>query len=300
MEILVADENTASGNRLAGLLKKMGHVAVLAQNGADFLDIMTGSLSPRIALLDRKIPEKEGMETIGNVRRIPTEEPPYIILLTGKDSGETLRACFDAGADDFLATDCDEHELQCRIEVAVRMTGIQDTLVKSRDKLAHQAIHDHLTGLLNRRAILDILRKELVRTWSRSEILVTGLCDIDNLKAVNDERGHRCGDEVLCAIARTLRESVREYDSVGRVSGEEFLVIMPMKAGADYFSIFDNLRKKIEDKIIRTAEGNLSVTMSIGLVCVKNGTQVDEIMEISDRALIRAKKEGGNRVLELK
>jgi len=162
--------------------------------------------------------------------------------------------------------------------------------------MVHQATHDPLTGLQNRRAILDQLGKELARKNRHGDLLAVGICDIDHFKQVNDTHGHLTGDDVLCGLAQIMKANLREYDSVGRMGGEEFLIIVPMKAGADFASVFGSLCTRVAESKIATRTGVVSITVSIGVVCATAESTVDELLEGSDLAMYRAKSEGRNRV----
>ena len=173
---------------------------------------------------------------------------------------------------------------------------------RAEDALAHKATHDSLTGLLNRRAIIDRLSEEICRAKRYNGLLAVGMCDIDYFKQVNDTYGHQTGDDVLCGLARIMSENLREYDSIGRVGGEEFLLIAPMKAAIDCPGIFTRLCEQVAESNITTRSGVLTVTVSIGVACVVAGSTVDDItvddiLDAADTALYLAKSEGRNRVV---
>jgi len=177
------------------------------------------------------------------------------------------------------------------------MIEMQDALIESRETLAHQATHDSLTGMLNRRAILDHLNREIERARRHGDALAVGMCDIDHFKQINDAYGHQTGDEALCGLSQILNESLRTYDAVGRLGGEEFLVVTPMKAGTDCAPLFERLCRQIGESLIPTRSGALSISVSIGVACVEPGSKVDDMLEAADAALYRAKNEGRNRVV---
>jgi len=234
---------------------------------------------------------------VRRVRTLQTDRPPYIIMLTTKGDKVDIIAGLDAGANDYLSKPFDRGELRARIEVGRRMIEMQDALIESRERLTYQATHDPLTGLPNRRSILDRLREELARSRRHGDTLAVGMFDIDHFKQVNDTYGHQAGDDVLCGLAQILRERKRVYDTVGRLGGEEFLVITPMKAAMNWISVFGRLCAMIAESNITTRAGVLSITVSIGVVCATVDNTVDEILEAADKALYRAKNEGRNRVV---
>ncbi len=298
MKILIADDDYAFRTMLAALLRKLGHETVEALDGKEACEIMLLEDAPHLAILDWMMPVMEGPEVVKQIRKIETETPPYIIMLTGKSSKKELVAGLDAGADDYLSKPFNREELRTRIEVGRRIVEIQASLVKSRKVMEHQANHDPLTGMLNRRAILEQLRKELARSYSNAELLTVGMCDIDLFKQINDTYGHQTGDDILCDFARILKESIREYDSAGRIGGEEFLLIMPMKPGAHYPAAYEKLCRRIADSKIATRTEVLSITISIGFVRATAASTVDEILEKTDKAMYLAKQGGRNRAVE--
>ncbi|MEI7636752.1 MAG: diguanylate cyclase [Syntrophus sp. (in: bacteria)] len=296
MKILIAEDDLTSRTVLTAVLKKQGHEVTATVNGVEAWQALQQPDAPKLAILDWMMPEMDGPEVVRRVRGLQTDRPPYIIMLTAKGEKVDIIAGLDAGANDYLTKPFDPGELRARVEVGRRMVEIQDALSKSREILAHQATHDPMTGLLNRRAILDRLREELARAGRYGELLAVGMCDIDHFKQVNDTYGHQTGDDVLCGLTQILSENRREYDSVGRMGGEEFLMITPIKAGTDCISIFDRLCVRVAESKITTRSGLLSVTVSIGVACSTVESTVDEILEAADAALYRAKNEGRNRV----
>lgn len=297
MRILIAEDDLTSRTVLAAVLKKQGYEVLETVNGAEAWAAVREPDAPRLVILDWMMPEMDGPEIVRRLRSLQTDRPPYVIMLTSKDEKADVIAGLDAGANDYLAKPYDAGELRARVEVGRRMVEMQTALIESREALAHQATHDPLTGLMNRRAILDQLHKELTRAGRHDYTLAIGVCDIDHFKQVNDTYGHQTGDDVLCGLARILGDNLREYDSVGRVGGEEFLVIIPVKAGTDRTSLFRRLCARVAENKVTTRSGALSITVSIGVAHAFAGSAVDEVLGRADAALYRAKNHGRNCVV---
>ena len=297
MKILIADDDFTSRVVLAQVLKHLGHEVVETEDGEQAWVALQAPDAPRLAILDWVMPGLEGPELARRVRSLQQERSPYLIILTSRSDKEAVIEGLDAGADDFLSKPFNTGELRARVEVGRRILELQDKLIESRDTLAHQATHDALTGLPNRRAILDLLGRELARTGRMDVSLAVGMCDLDHFKQFNDRYGHQTGDDLLCGFARIVGENLRAYDSVGRIGGEEFLVVLPMKAGADWRAAFEVLGHRIAEASIPTRSGPLSLTASIGVVCAEAGSTVDGILEASDQAMYQAKRQGRNCVV---
>ena len=297
MQILIAEDDATSRLMLTAMVKRNGHEVVETADGAQAWETLQQPNAPRMAILDWMMPEMDGLEVIRRVRAQEAERPPYLIMLTAKDGKADIVAGLEAGADDYLAKPFDHSELRARIEVGRRLVEMQDALLESREVLAHQASHDPLTGLMNRRAILAQLDKELARADRHGEALAVGMCDIDHFKQINDTYGHQCGDDVLCEVARTFSENLRPYDSIGRVGGEEFLVMVPTNGdGANPHTFFERLRQRIIRRILHTRSCTMTITLSIGVACTKDGATLDGILAEADAALYQAKNGGRNRV----
>jgi two-component system cell cycle response regulator len=296
MRILIADDDITSRTVLASVLKKQGHEVQATVNGAEAWETLRQPGAPELVILDWVMPEMDGPEVVRRVRALATERPPYILMLTARGEKADIIAGLEAGANDYLSKPFDIGELRARIEVGRRMVEMQAALVESREALAHQATHDSLTGLLNRRAILDTLNREVSRASRTGGPWAVGMCDIDRFKQINDTYGHLTGDDILRGFARILIETLRPHDSAGRMGGEEFLMIVPIQAQSDSVIPFNRLCTRIAESKIPTRSGVMSITASIGVASARAGSKADQMLEAADAALYRAKGEGRNRV----
>lgn len=297
MRILIADDDITSRTVLAGVLRNEGHEVKTVVDGAEALRVLLTPGSPDLVILDWMMPEMDGPEVVRRVRAIETERPPYILMVTARGEKADIIAGLDAGANDYLAKPFDPGELRARIAVGRRLIEMQAALNASCEALAHYACHDPLTGLLNRRAVLDRLNEELSRARRNSETLAVAMCDIDHFKKVNDTLGHLAGDDVLRGFAEILTDNLRLCDGVGRIGGEEFLVVAPFKVESEPVSLFSRLSQRVAKGEIQTRSGALSITISIGVTYTTGASTADLALEVADAALYRAKREGRNRVI---
>ena len=169
-------------------------------------------------------------------------------------------------------------------------------LLQKVEELQELTLIDALTGLGNRRYIeinLTTRIEELVRYGWPFGIM---FLDIDNFKRINDTYGHHVGDDVLKMVARTLLNSMRSFDFVGRWGGEEFLIIMVNVNEDQLRSIANKFRILIENSILHRGTEALKVTVSIGAALAKPDDTVDTLMERADQLLYQSKASGRNRV----
>ncbi|MCG5513055.1 diguanylate cyclase [Ectothiorhodospira shaposhnikovii] len=297
VRILIAEDDLTSRTLLVSLLEKAGHEVIETRDGMEAWRMLRMPDAPRLAILDWMMPEMDGIDVVRRVRGLRTELPTFIIMLTCRDTKADLIHALDSGADDYLVKPFDAGELRARMGVGIRIIQLQEALLQSREDMAYQATHDPLTGLPNRRAILEHLERERERCIRNGEMLAIGMCDVDRFKTINDTHGHQTGDEVLCGIAHLLRESVRSYDAVGRLGGEEFLIVAAMPVGADPWQLFDKLRQQLCRTPIVTRAGALPVTLSIGVCAAARDSSLDEMLALADEALYQAKSQGRNRTV---
>jgi diguanylate cyclase (GGDEF)-like protein len=177
-------------------------------------------------------------------------------------------------------------------------------LKKAEDKIRlelefekRQALTDHLTGIMNRRAFTTQLTDEIAQLEQHGTPFAVSFIDLDDFKDINDEYGHQYGDEVLQKIAELIRLHSRHTDYVARIGGDEFATIHPMITANDAEQMMQRLRAELVSGI---GHANLPVTLSIGLCqCDKPSEHytVESIMARADRAMYQAKKEGKNAVV---
>jgi len=166
------------------------------------------------------------------------------------------------------------------------------------DVVERQALVDPLTELSNRRALEDTLRAELARAGRFGDSVCIVLADLDDFKAVNDQYGHPCGDEVLREFAKTLEETVREIDVAGRWGGEEFALILPGTDATGGAALAERARVRLENRVIHAPNGDrIPVTASFGVAAFPEGGDMPTLVAAADAALYRAKRAGKNRVV---
>ncbi len=165
-------------------------------------------------------------------------------------------------------------------------------------RLHKLATTDDLTGLYNRRQFMELAHREFSRAKRYNVSLSLIMFDVDNFKRINDQYGHSAGDEALQSLAKTSRESLRNFDILGRLGGEEFAVVLPECNEHTAMLVAERLRKAIEGQRIRTPQGDIGMTASLGIcACDRVDVQsVDDMMRIADKGLYTAKKKGRNRV----
>jgi two-component system cell cycle response regulator len=294
LKILVADDDPISRRLVQACITQAGYEPVVAVDGLEALARLDGRDSPRLAVLDWMMPHLDGLGVCEAVRKRESDAYVYIILLTANEKSEQIVRGLEAGADDYLTKPFDVDELKARIRTGRRILDLQDQLIAARDSLRVQATHDALTGIWNRRAILEILQGELARSKRKGTYPSIIMADLDHFKRINDTYGHPAGDTVLCEAARRMGQGVRAYDSIGRYGGEEFLIVAAECGQREAIRIADRLREGLCDKLVDLASTSVAVTASLGVATGDAGTDVEALLSRADQALYDAKRAGRN------
>lgn len=299
MKILLADDEPIARTMLEHWLAGWGYEVTLARDGESALQALKDDPELRLLVVDWVMPKKDGIEVCKAIRNGPQEPYVYIVLLTAKDDKSDIIAGLDAGADDYLVKPCNPLELKVRLRAGRRVIELQEQLVKARESLRFEAMHDGLTGLLNRGAVLEQLGKELVRASRRGAPVSVLMGDLDHFKTINDTHGHAAGDAVLREAARRLKAGVRAYDNVGRLGGEEFICVLPECDAKTGLSVAQRLCRSLADTPTMHGGKPIAHSISIGVAATDQfgSARADELMRAADSALYRAKNAGRSRAL---
>lgn len=189
-------------------------------------------------------------------------------------------------------------------EQAVHLQTLNDALkreIESRKQLEEElrrlATTDSLTGVYNRRRFMEIGEYEIVQMKRTQQPLTFMMLDLDRFKEVNDRYGHAAGDSVLCRFAQICLNSVRAADSVGRLGGEEFAIVLPETDSNEAYMVAQRIRRVVAaNEFSSAAKAAFHLTVSIGVTEAKPEESLDQVLARADQALYAAKGSGRDRV----
>lgn len=165
-------------------------------------------------------------------------------------------------------------------------------------ELKHQAITDPLTGLFNRRHFDELYERERERARRHDAPLTLVMVDLDFFKEVNDRYGHECGDIVLTDVATFLRDGLRQPDVVGRLGGEEFVLLLPDTDTDEARVMIDRLRSHLAERIMEVDGQSVSITATFALTAIRpERDSLNDALRVVDMALYQGKNEGRNRLV---
>jgi diguanylate cyclase (GGDEF)-like protein len=297
VKVLIADDDQVSRRLLEVTLRRWGHEVESACDGRAAWDVLRAEDAPKLAILDWMMPHMDGTTVCREVRRKGGPSYQYLVLATSRDGKKDLLEGLEAGADGYITKPIDLNELRACLRVGERILDWQEQLLAAREALREQATKDHLTGLWNRRSILEILDREVARGRRDGRPVGLIVADLDYFKRVNDTHGHQAGDVVLRETARRMHAAVRPYDTLGRYGGEEFLVVLPNCDEEKSVQIAERLHRCVGERPVVAPEATVSMTLSVG-VTATNGEPVraEALLKMADDALFRAKRAGRDRV----
>lgn len=295
--ILIVDEGTGDARALGDLVRDLGRVVVAG--GRESALAQVDLQEPDLVLVDGRGPGGDRDEIRRRLRAGSGTKGSSVIFVIGADS-EPVEAG-DLGAVDYITTPFNPALVRARVRNHLALARALADLRAANEALQRMEATDPLTGLANRRRLIEVGAQELLRaqrTPQSAGLLCALMVDIDQFKTVNEAHGHPAGDAVIQAVARACSQGVRAIDLVGRLGDDEFAVVAPMTDGRGGAELAERLRERVAAAPVPWGAGPpISVTVSVG---VAQGTaktrSFDSLLSAAEQALRRAKGAGRNRV----
>lgn len=287
VHIFVADDDAVNLQVADHILSKNGLQVTALDSGKALLSAIRSGAQPDLILLDIKMPEMDGFETLACLRSLEKElgirEIP-VIFLTADDTADTEKHGFEAGVSDYIKKPFDPDILLRRVHNVI-----------SKEKRLHslrtEADTDQLTGFLNKAASERVMTEQCA-----SDLGCLLMIDLDSFKLVNDLYGHKTGDDVLISFAAILRNALPEGSRIGRIGGDEFIAFVSGMQTADAVA---ELTAEINTALIAKAKELMGEDMdiplgaSVGAVLVpQHGGDYRELFRLADKSLYTVKKNG--------
>lgn len=298
--VLIIDDSEAIREKITKILESRDLFSRFyqAEDGLDgFKKLLASPVD--IVLCDLEMPRMDGFKFLGMMKGRPEVSDTPVIILTGNDDRELKIKGLEQGACDFITKPFDPEELVARMRVHLKIKHLQDDLKRSNELLLELSNTDHLTGLFNRRFLMECLDKEVQRSGRKDGQLALLMLDIDHFKRVNDTHGHLQGDVVLQKVAIHIQKELRSYDIAARYGGEEFVAVLPDTSMKEAFNVADRIRLSVQGMRFAGSLSNERVTVSLGVAIYPSPcfNDIDGLLRAADEALYQAKEQGRNRVI---
>jgi len=285
--ILIVDDNRINQERLASLLSPL-YQTKIAGNGFRALDIAQHSPQPELILLDITMPQIDGYEVCRRLKDNPITSDIPVIFVTAASMHESESLGLELGAVDYIKKPINPDVTLQRIK--------HQLLLKQHEKELKQIAHyDVLTNIPNRALLADRLKHTIAQTKREHKLLAICYLDIDGFKSINDTFGHKTGDEVLIKITQRINHILRESDTVSRLGGDEFIILLPdLNSGNESVNTLNRLLESIAQPI-HINDQICTVTASIGIsIFPTDSSDPDILIQNADKAMYIAKQSGKN------
>ncbi len=289
MKVLIIDDSPEALALAKARLSEEKLTIICADGGQAGLK-MAEAEQPDLILLDVDMPNMSGFEVCKILKEDPDMNLIPIIFLSAASGADSKITGLELGAVDYVTKPFDLFELRARVRAALRTKRLQNMLIEN----AHI---DPLTGLPNRRALMERLKQEWARAQRRNGTLSFIMADVDHFKKVNDTFGHDIGDKVLSEIGRALFSCCRPSDLAARYGGEEFALIVPEELAKDAACLAERCRVAVEEVSVFTRKVFVNPTASFGVADIHDGvSSIEDLIHLADMALYKSKEAGRNRV----
>lgn len=277
MRILLVEDNAQARQTLVEILTDEQYEVCAASGGHEALRLAERE-PPDLIVSDVHMPDGDGLELVREARRSPWGQGTPILLMSGEHQVSQRVAGLDVGADDFIAKPVDVEELLARIRSHARRALREVALVRS-------SLLDPLTGVLNRRGLDESYAREIARSARGNGPLAVALIDLNGFKTINDQHGHLAGDRVLCEVAAALRAALRSTDTLGRIGGDEFVLVFASSNETDERILARRLRALAPVCCPLPGGTEVPVTFAVGVTTSEANEPLEAAMLRADRAM---------------
>jgi diguanylate cyclase (GGDEF)-like protein len=302
IRILLIEDNTCDAELIRAMLESVDEKCIFQRS--DRISFGLKLLEKErfdAVLLDLGLPDSSGVNSLRKIQEKQRDLP--VIVLTGLSDDELAAKAISLGAQDYLVKGkIDSDTLHRSILYSIQrkkaeetIRGLYEELKKMEEEVRHMAHHDPLTGLPNRRLFNSLLSLGFAQSRRHDTKLAVLFLDLDRFKDINDTLGHESGDQLLKEVAIRLKATVRASDTVARIGGDEFNIILPDVVRAEDISdVAQKIMESFRDTFMISGH-EFNVTPSIGIsIYPDDGHEMDALLKYADIAMYDAKKAGRN------
>ena len=288
-KVMVVEDVMQTRNDVKKILQNLQFQVFTAAHGEEAMNYFADNPDIKLVVSDYGMPVKDGLEVLKELREQKDKNELGVIMMTSTNENVSGAVFLKNGANDFIAKPFLKEELICRVNNTIEN-------MENINKIANFANKDFLTGLFNRRYFYDDMQEYLASLEENPMPYAVAVIDVDGLKNINDKYGQDSGDKILKLLAKKLIDDTKSSDIAARFGGGEFCVLLKNVSQEDAVKFFVGLRAAIASNPVNIKNESVKISVSIGVTFGKSDYNVDEILELADEALYRAKQNGRNRV----
>ena len=288
-KVMVVEDVMQTRNDVKKILQNLQFQVFTAAHGEEAMNYFADNPDIKLVVSDYGMPVKDGLEVLKELREQKDKNELGVIMMTSANENVSGAVFLKNGANDFIAKPFLKEELICRVNNTIEN-------MENINKIANFANKDFLTGLFNRRYFYDDMQGYLASLEENPMPYAVAVIDVDGLKNINDKYGQDSGDKILKLLAKKLIDDTKSSDIAARFGGGEFCVLLKNVSQEDAVKFFVGLRAAIAANPVNIKNESVKISVSIGVTFGKSDYNVDEILELADEALCKAKQNGRNRV----
>jgi diguanylate cyclase (GGDEF)-like protein len=294
----VVDDCPDTAQILCEGLRLNGYEAVAVHSGVEALDICKKGRFD-LMLLDICLPDISGYDVCQRLKQDPETRDMVIVFVTAKGSQEDIIKGFRMGAADYITKPYNLPMVIVRVEAAMRMKELQDKLRQQDDMLQDTAYTDALTGLRNRRYLLERLQEEVEKAHRYNYPVSCIVLDIDEVEALDDELGAAPMDDLLAELAMSLRNYSRTFDIIARYDGTLFVAVLPHTPLDQAVGYASKIMRELDGTTFSDPSFPTQAKVSMGIACCRNGSAhgAEYVLGEAMRGLLHAKSKNDNRLV---
>jgi len=292
-KILIVDDQEANVQLLEQMLGEAGYLNITSTMDPHSVCTLHRDNRYDLILLDLQMPGMDGFQVMEGLKEIEADGYLPVLVMTAQP-GHRLHA-LDAGAKDFISKPFELMEAKARIHNMLEVRLLYKQLEEYSRALESLAMHDALTGLPNRRLLMDRLSSSIAHARRNKSTMAVMYLDLDGFKEINDTLGHDAGDLLLKMVADRLTAAVRQEDTVARMGGDEFVIgLWELNHAEGVAKLVTKVIQGVSQPY-RIQDREVRVTASVGVgIYPLHGDAVETLMKSADLALFEAKRTGKN------
>lgn len=288
-KVMVVEDVMQTRNDVKKILQNLQFQVFTAAHGEEAMNYFADNPDIKLVVSDYGMPVKDGLDVLKELREQKDKNELGVIMMTSANENVSGAVFLKNGANDFIAKPFLKEELICRVNNTIEN-------MENINKIANFANKDFLTGLFNRRYFYDDMQGYLASLEENPMPYAVAVIDVDGLKNINDKYGQDSGDKILKLLAKKLIDDTKSSDIAARFGGGEFCVLLKNVSQEDAVKFFVGLRAAIAANPVNIKNESVKISVSIGVTFGKSDYNADEILELADEALYKAKQNGRNRV----
>ncbi|ACK70685.1 response regulator receiver modulated diguanylate cyclase [Gloeothece citriformis PCC 7424] len=295
--IMIVDSESQNLQLLDSILERAGYKRILAVNVKQVFELIKVT-KPNLILLKQSRGNLDSLQLCKNLKNNPLYEDIPILFIINNSPKNNLLNLFESGAEDYINYPFHFPELLKRIKTYLELNYIKAQLNQSLTDSEKLPTIDSLTGLFNRNHFLTLIEQEINRSCRYNYFLSLFILDVDNLRQVQELYDQKGENNLIQLIAKTLSESLRKEDYIGRFSKKKFIVLLPQTSTHFALKVAQRIQKIINHLEIYNKDKRISITVSIGLTTYHiNHENVEQLIQRTNQTLLEAQNQGHNQIV---